>query len=456
MSDFSLDDTVYIKFTTKSFADGTPTTLLGTPVLSVYENDSITQITSGVSITVDLDGVTGLNLATIVATTGNGFESKKQYAVVITTGTVNSVSVVGEVVGEFSIDQVAFSVWDEILTGATHNISTSAGRRLRALQDFGLYEQGLVWIDTVNGTAGTVDFENGTINNPVDNIADALTIRASVGLIGFHTLPGSSYTLPSSVAGFEFLGFGYTVALGGQSVSGTLFDSATITGNDSGTNVVATVYKDCEMMSNTLATHMFRSCSIAGNITLEEAGDYFWDACFSAIAGTPLPSVDFQAVAETKKLSIRHYSGGMEYRNFGNLGTHTSTIEGHGQVVLNANCAGGTLAIRGHFTVTDNAGGTVTLSDLARYDKNIKVTLASTAHAGATLPALFTDTIIESYAADGSQPTLAQAIYGIQQFLQERAVVSTTLTVKKIDSSTDAMTFTLNNPSSPTSITRTT
>jgi hypothetical protein len=56
----------------------------------------------------------------------------------------------------------------------------------------------------------------------------------------------------------------------------------------------------------------------------------------------------------------------MEYKNFGNTGTHTASHEGMGQVVLNASCAGGTLAIRGNVSVTDNAGGAVTLSEEAR------------------------------------------------------------------------------------------
>ena len=49
------------------------------------------------------------------------------------------------------------------------------------------------------------------------------------------------------------------------------------------------------------------------------------------------------------------------------------SLVGHGQLVLNSNCVGGTIAIRGSFTITDNvsggfvAGGGV-LSDDARYD----------------------------------------------------------------------------------------
>lgn len=98
-----LGDTYYFKFTTRAFATGIPTTLGGTPVLSVYEENNLTQITAGVTLTADYDTVTGLNDVAVVATTGNGYEIGKYYDVVITTGTVGGVSVVGEVVGHFRV-----------------------------------------------------------------------------------------------------------------------------------------------------------------------------------------------------------------------------------------------------------------------------------------------------------------------------------------------------------------
>lgn len=98
-----LGDTYYFLFTTRQFSTGAPFTLAGTPALSVYEENNLTQITTGVAVTADYDTVTGLNECSIVATTGNGYEVGKYYSVVITTGTVDSVSVVGEVVGHFRV-----------------------------------------------------------------------------------------------------------------------------------------------------------------------------------------------------------------------------------------------------------------------------------------------------------------------------------------------------------------
>ena len=104
MRDRTVGDTFYMFFTTRAFASGVPTVLAGSPIVSAYEDASITQITAGITLGVDHDSVVGLNLLTIVATGANGYETGKDYSMVITTGTVGGVSVVGEVVGEFSLD----------------------------------------------------------------------------------------------------------------------------------------------------------------------------------------------------------------------------------------------------------------------------------------------------------------------------------------------------------------
>jgi hypothetical protein len=68
--------------------------------------------------------------------------------------------------------------------------------------------------------------------------------------------------------------------------------------------------------------------------------------------------------------------------------------------------------------------------------------------------AVLTTAMTEAYAADGAAPTLAQALFLIQQILSEKDISSTTLTVKKLDGTTTAATFTLNSATAPTSVTR--
>ena len=103
MKDYTLGETVDFKFTTCEPDTGAPITLAGTPVISAYVDNSTTQITAGITLSVDFDGVTGLNNVRVVATSGNGFAAGTNVALIITTGTVDGVSAVGYKVAEFSI-----------------------------------------------------------------------------------------------------------------------------------------------------------------------------------------------------------------------------------------------------------------------------------------------------------------------------------------------------------------
>lgn len=68
--------------------------------------------------------------------------------------------------------------------------------------------------------------------------------------------------------------------------------------------------------------------------------------------------------------------------------------------------------------------------------------------------ALTVDIVADSVAVDGNRPTIAQAALMILRFLTEKSVSGTTVTVKKEDGTTSAMTFTLNDGTTPSSITR--
>jgi hypothetical protein len=70
--------------------------------------------------------------------------------------------------------------------------------------------------------------------------------------------------------------------------------------------------------------------------------------------------------------------------------------------------------------------------------------------------AVLTTQMTEAYAADGTAPTLAQCQFMVWSGLSEFAISGTTITAKKLDGSTTAMTFTLDDGSNPTSRTRAT
>lgn len=268
----------------------------------------------------------------------------------------------GVVLGAAGVDLV----WDEILTGATHNIATSAGRRLRGIQEFQGYENGAVWIDTLNGTAGTVDFENGTVENPVKTMADANTIAASLNIHRFEIQSGSTITLAAAQNNQVFSGINWTLALGGQDIAGSMFHGAKgVSGIAAGTGT-GQMFRACTLnaVSHIKGTRIVE-CGIGGTQTVVEAGDFFLDRCHSAIAGTSTPTWDFGTAIGNTNMNFRNYSGGIQLEAMGDTGTDTMSLEGRGQLI-EGTCTGGTVAIRGLFTVSGITN--LTLSDDARFD----------------------------------------------------------------------------------------
>ena len=95
------------------------------------------------------------------------------------------------------------------------------------------------------------------------------------------------------------------------------------------------------------------------------------------------------------------------------------------------------------YTAPDNSGISQTQVDIAALN-NISVSQ------------ILTTQMTESYSADGVAPTLAQSLFLTMQNLQDYTYIGTVQTVKKIDGSTTAATYTLDDAINPTSKTRAT
>lgn len=196
MSDYQLGDTIYHKFTSRAFATGVPTVLAGTPVVSIYEDDSVTQITAGITLTISFDSVVGLNHLTIVATGGNGFETGKFYQAVITTGTVGGVSVVGETVWTFSLEASAAALDLANGTDGLGAIKTDTAATLVDTAEIGAAGAGL----TALATQASVN----TVDSNVDAILvdTGTTLPASLGVIDDNVntiLVDTSTTIPAQI-----------------------------------------------------------------------------------------------------------------------------------------------------------------------------------------------------------------------------------------------------------------
>ena len=163
--DISLEDTIDIKFTTRRFSTGAPFTLAGTPAVAAYVGNSTTEITAGITLTVDFDARTGLNNVRVVATAANGYTAATNVQLVITAGTVDSVSVVGEVVGSFSI--AARSSLRPTVAGRTLDVSAGG-------------EAGIDWANVGSPTT-TVGLSGTTVKTATDVETDTADIQSKIG-----------------------------------------------------------------------------------------------------------------------------------------------------------------------------------------------------------------------------------------------------------------------------------
>ncbi len=105
LGDIALSQIVYFHFTTRQYSTGAPITSASL-VLSVYKDDNTTQSTAGITTTflTGFDGVVGLVSVKIdTSQDGTFYAAGHDFSVVVTAGTADSVSIVGEVIGYFSI-----------------------------------------------------------------------------------------------------------------------------------------------------------------------------------------------------------------------------------------------------------------------------------------------------------------------------------------------------------------
>lgn len=178
LGDYDASTVIYGKFTTFRPSTGASYTLGGTPALSVYKDNSLTQSTSGVTLTADFDSVTGLNhFAIDTSSDGTFYAAGSFFDIVITTGTVDSVSVVGSVVASFTIRK------DSSLkpTTASRTLDVSAGG-----------EAGLDWANigspttAVNLSATNIDVDQvvASVSGAVGSVTGAVgSVTGAVGSV---------------------------------------------------------------------------------------------------------------------------------------------------------------------------------------------------------------------------------------------------------------------------------
>jgi len=316
MRDITLGETIDFKFTTCEPDTGAPATLSGTPVISAYVGNSTTQITAGITLTVDFDGVTGLNNVRVVASAGNGFADATDVALIITTGTVDAVSAVGYKVAEFTIGRSAAHT----RLGAPAGASVSADIAAIEAQtdDIGVAGAGLTAIPWNAAWDAEVQSEVAdalAVYDPPTNaemeartlVAASYATAAAVGAIETDTqdiqarLPAAlvggrmDSNMQAAAAGVITASVVATGAIDADALAADavteiadgILDRNMATGTDSGSPTVRTPRQALRALRNRVAV-------AAGTATVyaEDDSTASWTAAVTTAAGNPISEVD--------------------------------------------------------------------------------------------------------------------------------------------------------------------
>ena len=201
--DYTLEDTLDFKFTTRQFSTGAPFAFAA-GAIEIYEDNDITQITAAETLTLEFDGVTGLHNLRVAATAANGFENGKSYHAVVSAGTVDGVSVVGEVVQQFSIGRSAAAV---DLANGTDGLSAIKAETALILTDtaeIGAAGAGLTAINLPNQTMDIVGNITGNLSGSVGSVSGAVgsvSAAVTVGAINSNVISAATIAANAFEAG---------------------------------------------------------------------------------------------------------------------------------------------------------------------------------------------------------------------------------------------------------------
>jgi hypothetical protein len=482
MRDITLGDTIYREFSTRAFGTGIPTTLLGSPVVSWSENGGVNS-SSGVTLTVDLNSITGNHLLTIVATSGNGFENGKDYSFKITAGTVAGVSVVGEKIESFSIGRSAAAVdlangtdglgaikndtttalggLSSVLTGQADIKGTSFVKDTHSLKQVlddvtGIAGQAMRGTDSANtvvpDAAGTAPTKEEIRTEMDSNSTKLIDIVADTNELQSDDIPALIGNL-NDVAAADIVTAGAITTLTGAIVNVDLVDTlTTYTGNTKQT---------ADHTASIAAIPTVTEITTDINSNLDKTGFSLSTAGILAIWHQSLTNiVTAGSIGKLLKDEITAVR----------MATLTDWIDGGrlDNILDELTAQGNTNETKIDIVNTDLSNSTDGLGALKILIDTVNADLSNSTDGLGALKdlidglndidsaSILTTALTESYAADGATATLSQLMYMIWSLLNSLKFVTTTGTSRKLDGTTAAMTFTIDDANNPTDINRTT
>lgn len=329
----------------------------------------------------------------------------------------------------------AGGVWDMALTGSKHNIATSAGKRLRQLEEAFVHASGTV----VNvGDGHTITLDGGAVGTAAYYVGDRLQITEGTGLgqsrliikytaSKVATLDSDWITNPDTNSLYDVVAADVHVSVSDSDLAEGFVATATSTTTITLDSTIAVATADYYVGDLIIFTHG-TGAGQSREITAYTSGRVVTMSPALATAVSTDTVWHIQAMVSIPEIVDEVLDEALSgHTTAGTLGKAVTDIEVDTAEIGTAGAS-----------LTDLGG----MSSGMKNEVNAEVDTA------------FTTQLADSVPAQGTRPTREEAIYMIGQFLMERSVSSTTVTVNKVDGSTELMTFTLDDATSPTSHTR--
>lgn len=229
----------------------------------------------------------------------------------------------------------------------------SAGLISSSAIEFSSFNEG-VTIDVLNGVVGTV-FPRGTLELPVNNLADAKIIANSRGLEKLYIIGDITFGATDVLDGYTIVGQNpikstFTLIPGLSSV-GCEFTGATIDGVLDGNSLI----EKCIIEDLTYIEGIINECILKGTIVLSGSMTTNILNCHDGVAGDDKPVIDMGGSGQS--LTVGAYCGELEIRN--KNGTDKVSIDVMaGEIVLDSTVTNGEIDVRGVGRLIDNSTGT--------------------------------------------------------------------------------------------------
>mgnify|MGYP001793297875 FL=1 len=221
-------------------------------------------------------------------------------------------------------------------------------------------------VNTLNGNAGQAIGQNGTSQNPVDNLADADVIAADSRIWAdtFWISPGSAIQPAHGYTRHKFRGdtLLWDLDLNGQTYPECEFSFAVVSGTGINTDKRMRFISSILSPVNptVLGNSIFESCVLAGTVELADGADHDYRDCFGKTDFSP--TIDAGLPTETTVIGVTGYQGLLTLAGLNS--NCTVVAEGEGFITIDASCQACQIKLSSNWNVTNSSEGRVTFEKI--------------------------------------------------------------------------------------------